>query len=292
MRMKKMKIQDWLLDGFIYLFMTSLAVMTLTPFLNLLAKSLSEEWAVISGNVTIFPIGFQLETLKFVVTSDNFTSSMWISVIVTLVGTALAILLTTITAYPLSKPYVPGVSVILILFVFTMLFSGGIIPNYLLIRELNLLNNLGSLILPGMISVFNLLVMKSYFEGLPEVLEESAKIDGAKTFTILFRIIIPLSSPVIATISLFYAVGYWNDFFSAMLYISDPALKTLQIYLKDIVINADSAALGLTPDDMMNLPGEGVRAAAVIASTIPILCVYPFLQKYFVKGVLIGSVKG
>lgn len=292
MRIRKRKVQDWLLDGFIYLFMTSLAVMTLTPFLNLLAKSLSEEWAVISGKVTIFPIGFQLETLKFVVTSNNFTSSLWISVIVTLVGTALAILLTTITAYPLSKSYVPGVSVILVLFVFTMLFSGGIIPNYLLIRELHLLNNLGSLILPGMISVFNLLVMKSYFEGLPDVLEESAKIDGARTFTILFRIIIPLSSPVIATISLFYAVGYWNDFFSAMLYISDPALKTLQIYLKDIVINADLAALGMTPDDMMNLPGEGVRAAAVIASTIPILCVYPFLQKYFVKGVLIGSVKG
>ncbi|WP_059049841.1 carbohydrate ABC transporter permease [Paenibacillus senegalimassiliensis] len=290
--LKKRNAKDWLLDGFIYLFMIALAVMTLTPFLNLLAKSVSEEWAVVSGKVTILPIGFQLETLKFVVTSSNFTSSLGISALVTVIGTVMAILLTAVTAYPLSKPQIPGVSFILILFVFTMLFSGGIIPNYLLIRELNLLNHLGSLILPGMISVFNLLVMKSYFEGLPEALEESAKIDGARTFTILFRIILPISSPVIATISLFYAVGYWNDFFSAMLYISDPALKTLQIYLKDIVINADLAALGMSPDDMMNLPGEGVRAAAVIASTVPILCVYPFLQKYFVKGVLIGSVKG
>jgi putative aldouronate transport system permease protein len=181
----------------------------------------------------------------------------------------------------------------MVLFVFTMLFSGGMIPNYLLMRNLNLINNLWALILPGMISVFNMLIIKSYYENLPEALEESARIDGAKTYTILFRIILPLSMPVIATISLFYAVGFWNDFFNPMLYINDTSLKTLQLYLRDVVMDADTSnAANKSVDDLMNMSPEGIRAATVVASTVPILCVYPFLQKYFIKGVLIGSVKG
>jgi putative aldouronate transport system permease protein len=136
--------------------------------------------------------------------------------------------------------------------------------------------------------------MKSYFEGLPESLEESARIDGARTFTILFRILLPLSGPVLATIALFYAVSYWNDFFNAMIYINSPSLKPLQLYLRDVVLNASSATAGMeaTQDDMMNLSPDNIRSATVIASTIPILLLYPYLQKYFIKGVLIGSVKG
>ncbi|WJH33778.1 carbohydrate ABC transporter permease [Paenibacillus sp. CC-CFT747] len=292
--MNKRTYADYTLDAVIYLVLILMALSTLLPFANVLAKAVSAEWAVLSGKIGLFPIGFQLDTMKFVATSPQFIRSFLISVGVTVVGTLLSLLITAVTAYPLSKRKLPGVSVILILFVFTMMFSGGIIPNYLLVRKLGLLNTLGSLILPALISVFNMLVIKSYYESLPESLEESAKMDGAKDWTILFRIILPLSGPVLATIGLFYAVSYWNDFFSPMLYINSPSLKPLQLYLRDIVMDANSVTAGLdrNADDLMNVSSEGVQAATVIASTIPILLVYPFLQKYFIKGVLIGSVKG
>ncbi|RXZ82087.1 carbohydrate ABC transporter permease [Paenibacillaceae bacterium] len=291
--MHRKTIKDYTLDGTIYIILTLMGLITLLPFANVLSKSISEEWAIISGKVGIFPVGFQLDTMKFVITNSQFLHSFWISVFITVVGTLASLLVTALTAYPLSKRELPGMGILIVLFIFTMMFSGGIIPNYLLIRELGLINHLGSLILPALISVFNLLVIKSYFENLPASLEESAKIEGARNLTILFRIILPLSGPVLATIGLFYAVYYWNDYFNPMLYINSTSLKPLQLYLQDIVMNADtSSTLDKSADDLMNLPAEGVRAATVIASTIPILLVYPFLQKYFIKGVLIGSVKG
>ena len=291
--MKNKTAGDWFLDSFVYLFLIIMGTAMLLPLANVISKSVSEEWAINSGKVGIFPVGFQLDTLRQVVSSDIFIRAFTVSVGVTVVGTVLSILLTAVTAYPLSKRHLPGISFVMVLFVFTMLFSGGMIPNYLLMRNLNLINNLWALILPGMISVFIMLIIKSYYENLPEALEESARIDGAKTYTILFRIILPLSMPVIATISLFYAVGFWNDFFNPMLYINDTSLKTLQLYLRDVVMDADTSnAANKSVDDMMNMSPEGIRAATVVASTVPILCVYPFLQKYFIKGVLIGSVKG
>lgn len=292
--MKKRTIHDISLDVIIYGTLLLITLATLLPFANVLSKSVSEEWAVISGKVGIFPVGFQLETMKFVITSNQFIRSFSVSLFITVVGTVLSLCITAITAYPLSKRHLPGIGIVMLLFIFTMLFNGGIIPNYMLIRNLGLLDSLWSLILPSIVSVFNLLVMKSYFEGLPESLEESARIDGARTFTILFRILLPLSGPVLATIALFYAVSYWNDFFNAMIYINSPSLKPLQLYLRDVVLNASSATAGMeaTQDDMMNLSPDNIRSATVIASTIPILLLYPYLQKYFIKGVLIGSVKG
>lgn len=284
---------DLLLDIFVYLFLIILGVIMLLPLASVFSKSVSEEWAIISGKVGIFPVGFQLDTLKQVISSSMFIRAFCISVGITVVGTLISILMTALTAYPLSKRNLPGISFFMVLFIFTMLFNGGLIPNYLLMRELHLINNLWVLILPGMISVFNMLVIKSYYESLPEALEESARIDGAKTYTILFRIILPLSMPVIATIALFYAVGYWNDYFGPMIYINDTALKTLQLYLQDVVMDASAAnASNKSVDDLMNMSPEGIRAATVVASTVPILLVYPFMQKYFIKGVLIGSVKG
>jgi putative aldouronate transport system permease protein len=284
---------DRLLDIFVYLFLIALGVMMMLPLVNVLSKSVSEEWAITSGKVGILPVGFQLDTLREVISSSMFIRAFCVSVGVTVVGTLISILMTALTAYPLSKRNLPGISFFMVLFIFTMLFSGGLIPNYLLMRQLHLINNLWVLILPGMISVFNMLVIKSYYESLPEALEESARIDGAKTYTILFRIILPLSMPVIATIALFYAVGYWNDYFGPMIYINDTALKTLQLYLQDVVMDASAAnAVNKSVDDLMNMSPEGIRAATVVASTVPILFVYPFLQKYFIKGVLIGSVKG
>ncbi|WP_409341513.1 carbohydrate ABC transporter permease [Paenibacillus sp. MBLB4367] len=292
--MKKRTISDLTLDAVVYGTLLLLAIATLLPFVNVLSKSVSEEWAVVSGKVGIFPVGFQLETMKFVITSNQFLRSFLVSISITIVGTFLSLLITAVTAYPLSKRHLPGISFIMLLFVFTMLFSGGIIPNYMLIRGLGLMNSLWALILPSLLSVFNLLVIKSYFEGLPESLEESARIDGARTITILFRILLPLCGPVMATIALFYAVSYWNDFFSAMIYINSSSLRPLQLYLRDIVLNASSVTVGIerSSDELMNLSPDNVRSATVIASTIPILLVYPFLQKYFIKGVLLGSVKG
>lgn len=282
-----------MLDISVYVFLIALGIIMLLPLLNVLSKSVSEEWAITSGKVGILPVGFQLDTLKEVISSSMFIRAFCVSIGVTVVGTAISILMTALTAYPLSKRNLPGISFIMVLFIFTMLFNGGLIPNYLLMRQLHLINNLWVLILPGMISVFNMLVIKSYYESLPEALEESARIDGAKMYTILFRIILPLSMPVIATIALFYAVGFWNDYFGPMIYINDTALKTLQLYLQDVVMDASAAnAVNKSVDDLMNMSPEGIRAATVVASTVPILFVYPFLQKYFIKGVLIGSVKG
>ncbi|MEK5029344.1 carbohydrate ABC transporter permease [Paenibacillus sp. FSL M7-1046] len=284
---------DLVLDISVYVFLIALGIIMLLPLLNVLSKSVSEEWAITSGKVGILPVGFQLDTLKEVISSSMFIRAFCVSIGVTVVGTAISILMTALTAYPLSKRNLPGISFIMVLFIFTMLFNGGLIPNYLLMRQLHLINNLWVLILPGMISVFNMLVIKSYYESLPEALEESARIDGAKMYTILFRIILPLSMPVIATIALFYAVGFWNDYFGPMIYINDTALKTLQLYLQDVVMDASAAnAVNKSVDDLMNMSPEGIRAATVVASTVPILFVYPFLQKYFIKGVLIGSVKG
>lgn len=291
--MRGKTIGDYVLDGGIYVFLILYGLATLLPFANVLSKSISEEWAITSGKVGIFPRGFQLDTMQFVVTNDQFLRALLISAAVTAIGTLASLLVTALTAYPLSKRHLPGMGVIIILFIFTMMFSGGIIPNYLLIRQLGLINDLGSLIYPALISVFNMLVVKSYFESLPESLEESAKLEGARNYAILFRIILPLSGPVLATVGLFYAVSFWNDYFNPMLYINSTSLKPLQLYLQDIVMNADtSSALNQSADDLMNVPAEAVRSATVIASTIPILLVYPFLQKYFIKGVLIGSVKG
>jgi putative aldouronate transport system permease protein len=291
--LRKKTINDWFLDTCVYLALLLSGLLALLPMANVLSKSLSDESAVISGKVGIFPVGFQLDTMKYVISSSQFIHSILVSLLVTFAGTVLSILLTALTAYPLSKRQLPGISFILLLFIFTMLFNGGIIPNYLLIKKLHMINSLWSLILPALISVFNMLVIKSYYESLPEALEESAKIDGARNFTVLFRIVLPLSTPVIATIALFYAVYFWNDYFHPMLYINDPGLKPLQLYLRDIVMDADSSsALNKSVDDMMNISPEGIRSATVIASIIPMLLVYPFLQKHFVKGVLLGSVKG
>lgn len=291
---RKRTMEDYAIDLFVYGFLILLALSTLLPFANVFSKSVSEEWAVVSGKVGILPVGFQLGTLHYVITSKQFINSFTVSVAITLIGTLAAILLTAVSAYPLSKKHIAGVKPVLVIYVFTMLFNGGLIPNYLLIKNMGLMNNFLSLILPGMINVFNLLVVKNYYESLPDSLEESARLDGAGNLAILFRIILPLSTPVLATVSLFYAVSYWNDFFNAMLYISKPAMKPLQLYLRDIVMDANSVAAGLdkSVDDLMNVSPEGVRSATVIASTVPILLVYPYLQKYFIKGILIGSVKG
>ncbi|MDI6618511.1 MAG: carbohydrate ABC transporter permease [Clostridiales bacterium] len=286
----KMTKEDIGVDIFAYAFMTILALLTLLPFMNVVSKALSAEWAVVSGNVGIIPVGFQLDSMKIVIASKEFLTAFGNSALVTFVGTLLTLLVTGMTAYPLSKRNMPGMKFILFMFVFTMFFNGGMIPTYLLMKNLHLLNKRSVLILPALINIYHMLIIKNYYESLPESLEESAKLDGASNFTILFKIIIPLSIPVYASITVFTSVMKWNDYFGPMLYINSPALKTLPLYLRDLIAEAEDVIS--RSNNLGDVSPEGVTSAAIIASTVPILLVYPFLQKYFIKGMLIGSVKG
>lgn len=269
---------------------------TLLPFLYVLSKSLSSEAAVVAGKVLFWPVGFQLGTYQYVLDTPEFLHSLTTSVFVTVVGTVAAMLITATVAYPLSKPEMVGRKPLLLMFIFIMLFNGGIIPNYVLIKSLGLINKIWALILPGMLSVFNVLLIKTFYEQLPESVEESARIDGATNFRTLFSIVIPMSTPVIATVGLFYAVGFWNNYFSGVLYITNPALKPLQQYLYDLITAqmtaADPATMHIDIDKYMNVTPDSVRATTIMLATLPILLLYPFLQRYFVKGINIGSVKG
>nr|WP_213583257.1 carbohydrate ABC transporter permease [Paenibacillus sp. J2TS4] len=281
---------------FNYLFFAFLSFTTILPFMNLIAKSFSSEAAVNAGLVTFFPVDWQMGTYQYVLSDRTFLNSFKISILVTIIGTAVSLFMTALAAYPLSKPRLRGRRLFILMYIFVMLFSGGLIPTYLLMHKLSLIDKLAVLILPGMISVFNVLIIKNYFEALPDSLEESAKLDGASNLAILFRITLPLSLPVLATIALFYAVGYWNDYFAAMIYIHSTELKPLQLYLKELIAHANnaynSAGMPLSIDSAMNATPQAIQAASILVATVPILLVYPFLQKYFVKGVLVGSVKG
>lgn len=277
-----------------YTFFIVLGILTLFPFLHIVAKSLSGEAAVISGSVTIFPIDLQFGTYKWVLGNQQFLNSLYITVLITVIGTVLGLLVTVLCAYPLSKPGLVARKPLLLIFIFTMVFNGGLIPTYMLMNQLGLVNTVGSLFLPGLVNVFNMLIVKNYFESLPDGLEESAKLDGASNVRILFSVMIPLSMPVLATVGLFYAVMLWNSYFNALIYITTPALKPLQLYLKELIASTEEILKIAGTVDVSNLSQtpETVRAASIITATIPIICVYPFLQKHFVKGVLVGSVKG
>ncbi|MEC0147399.1 carbohydrate ABC transporter permease [Paenibacillus alginolyticus] len=275
-----------------HIFFILLGLSTIFPFVNLIAKSLSSESAVVSGMVTLYPIDFQIGTYKYVASNSLFLNAFMVSITVTLVGSLLALFMTTLAAYPLSKPRLRGRKFFIIMYLFTMLFSGGLIPTYLLMHKLNLIDKLPVLFLPFMINVYNMLIVKSYFESLPDSLEESAKMDGASNMTILVRIILPLSMPVLATIALFYAVTFWNDYFTSLIYINSVEMKPLQLYLKELFVSSTDAFMRTNVDASLNVSPQSIQAASIILATLPILFVYPFLQKYFVKGVLVGSVKG
>lgn len=274
--------------------MTLLTMIMLFPFMHVIAKAFSGESPILAGKVILFPKEFQWKSIKLVINSSQYMKSLANSGYLVLIGASFSLLVTVMTAYPLSKVWLPHRRGFLLFFVFTMLFSGGMVPAYLLRSNLGLLNSFWALILPGL-SVYNMLIMKSYFEGIPEALEESASLDGANNWIILFKIYLPLSLPAFATIGLFYAVGFWNDYFGPTMYIAKNNLQVLQVYLRNIVyitnLNDLEKAL-MSSDELMNVASESVVSATVVASTLPILIVYPFIQKYFVKGMVIGSVKG
>ena len=276
-----------------YALITLLAFVCLYPFLNVIAYSLSGYNAVLSGRVNFYPIDFNLEAYKQILGKTQIWNSMRTTVFVTVVGTALSLVLTTCAAYALSRQDLPGRSFLTGMILFTMYFGGGMIQTFLVVKGVGLYDTLGSLFIPQSVNVFNFIVMRTFFRNLPESLEEAARIDGASYVQVLIKIVLPLSLPIIATMGLFYAVGYWNTYFDALLYIQNPDKYTLQLRLRSLLfgeeLNNSNANLEGMGTQVMT---QSLKMATVAVSTIPILVVYPWLQKYFVKGVMIGSVKG
>lgn len=274
-----------------------LALVTLIPVLSVVLISITP-----MSDIRANPNAFL--TLPSYITFDNYTwlfkgstklvRSYGVTILRTLLGTALCLLMTVMTAYPLSKKYLPGRKGISMLFVFTMLFSGGTIPTYLVVKNLGLLNSFWALIIPCLLNVYNMIIMRTFFQGIPEEIDESARIDGASDFTILFRIILPLALPTLASIGLFYAVYHWNSYLDSIMYVgSNRDVWPLQMLMREIVIMNNTGELqmgGLIQD--ANRPNATViMSCTLVASTLPIMCVYPFLQRYFVKGLVVGSVK-
>ena len=274
--------------------MVLLCAVMLYPVLFVVGRSVTPEIERALHPLRLIPSTFDWSGYRFILSSgSNIINSYMTTIMRTLIGTTLNIAVTTLLAYPLSKSYYPPRKVLTALIVFTMWFSGGLIPSFLLNKSLGLLNNFWVYILPGMVNAFNLIVMRNFFSQIPDSLEESAKLDGANDLRVFFSIYLPLSTAAIATITLFYAVYHWNSWFDSMLYMNRKEMWTMQYTLRQLIDSAtvtDITVVGSAMDFIP--PAETVRMATIVIATVPILCVYPFLQKYFVKGMLVGSVKG
>lgn len=278
-------------QGFIILFLLTFTAMCLLPFLNILGSSFATSGEISTRAFILIPRTFTLDAYRYILSTPTIFTSVGVSLIVTVTGTFLSMVVTSFMAYSLSRKYLHGRRFINFLVVFTMLFSGGMIPAFILIRQLGLIDSLWALILPATVSAYNMIIMRNFFQGIPDSLEESAKMDGCSDWGVFFRIILPLSLPSIATISLFYAVTYWNAYQGAILYITSSDKWPIQVLLRQIVIvssgmNADAGAVDVVP------PAQSIKMAVIIISTLPMLIIYPFIQKYFVKGAMVGSVKG
>jgi len=271
--------------------LTLVVVATLVPFVNIIARSFSTEIAIRTGRVNVIPVGFNLHTYSFVMQDANFWNNYKNTVYYTFVATVVAMVLTTCYAYVLSKKHLKGRTFLIWVAVFTIFFNGGIVPNFILVSELNLRNTVWAIALPNAISVFNLLVMKAFFENLPTELEEAAQVDGLNTYGILLRIVLPLSKAVVATMALFYSVTFWNSWFAAFLYMDRSELYPVTLYLRNLYAGAvGQESMGGSDADLQI--SANVQAVTIVLISVPILLVYPFIQKYFVRGVMLGAVKG
>lgn len=294
MKVRK-SIGETTFNVFNILFMLFMIVITLYPFVYVFMASISDSMRLLSHTgVLLKPLGFTMNAYTMVFRNPNILTGFHNTLFIVTVGTVSNLFVTCLGAYVLSRKGVPWTRPIMLIIVFTMFFSGGLIPTYLLVNNwLGLGNSLAALIIPGLVSTWNLIILRTSFQSIPESLIESARIDGAQDFTILFRIVVPLSMPVIAVMILFYSVGHWNSWFGAMIYLRDRSLFPLQLVLREILIqnSAQFLASDASSGDLEAI-GESVKYATIIIATLPILLVYPFLQKYFVKGVMIGSIKG
>lgn len=268
-------------------------IVTLYPFLYMIAVSLSKDVYVMKGEISFFPKGINLDMYKFVLNDPRILTGYVNTLIYTIVGTALSLMITSLGAYSLSKREMPFFKVFTLMIVFTMFFNGGMIPTFLVVKSYGLMDTLWGMVLPAVVSTWNLLIMRTFYSGVPVELEESGKIDGLNELGIFFRIVMPLSKAIFATIGLFYAVAMWNNFMLPLLYLRNPDLFPLQVILRNIVLAGQlnsSDAMGIGGDQV--IVEESLKYATIMVATLPILAVYPFLQKYFVKGVMIGAIKG
>lgn len=266
-----------------------LSILMLMPFLKVLATSFSGPVPVDSGRVYFWPVQFTWESWIYIVKQAALWKSVSLTVFATVVGTILCLLVTALFAYPLSKNEFKLAKILMLMIVITMIFRYPIIPYFLALRSYGLYNSIWVLIIPHTITAFNLIIMRTFFKGLPKELEEAAQMEGCGYFQLLFRIVLPSSKAVLATLGIFYAVGIWNQFMTPLMFIEDQALYPLQLKLREYIIDVDMATTRLK--EMLPYNNSTLQAAAVIFATLPILLVYPFLQKHFVKGAMLGSVK-
>lgn len=286
-------VSEVLFDSANVILLCLLSIVTLYPFLYVLFASISTPAEFVQHRgILLWPKGFSLDSYRMVFENPNIIRSYLNTIFYVVVGTTLNILMTALGAYGLSRKNVMWKSTIMMLIVMTMFFDGGLIPKYLLVKNMGLIDTYWALIIPSAMTTWNLIIMRTAFQGVPDALEESARIDGASDWTILFRIIIPLSLPVIAVMVLFYGVWHWNKWFDALIYLRDRDLFPLQLILREILIQNDTSSMMTSVGGGDRMPvGETIKYATIMVATLPILFLYPFLQKYFVKGVMIGAIK-
>lgn len=285
------RITDWV----ILIVMIILTLAVLFPFYNMLLVSVAKYEDIISTPLYIYPKAIDLQNYRMAVLYPFFVNSVGVSTFVTATGTALSLLVTTLGAYVLSRKHLPFRKVFFYIIIITMYFGGGLIPWYLVMKRLGFVNSIWVMIIPPLINTFYLILMRNYFQSIPDDMEESAKIDGANDIQILFRIMIPLAAPILATIALFYAVDRWNDWWLAMIFIQDKIKEPLQLILRRMVVDATidlgNAMMNSMRDAKIQVHGRSLQMATVTLTTIPILLVYPFLQRYFTKGIMLGAIK-
>jgi len=287
---KKLTVFDWVN----YTLLALISLLCVFPFIYVFAVSFTDPKVYVPLQFYVIPEKWSLAAYQYILSTNTFMNALGNTVFVTLVGTVFNLIVSFSLAYALTKKGMPGRNLILNFVIFTLVFNAGLVPNYLLVKELGLLNSLWSLIWPSLTNAWSLIVIKSFLESLPSELEDSGRIDGCSDLGVFLRIIVPLSMPAVAAFTLFFAVSHWNTYFNALIYLSDSKKWTLQVLVKSLVIDSDSNGVGQAgsvSDDRV-LPQETIRMAAIVLSMVPILVVYPFLQKYFAKGVMLGSIKG
>lgn len=283
------------LNRICYTVLTIWGLLCILPLINVFATSLSGSTAVESGKVGLWPVDFTLESFSILIEGTMAVRATLNSAVITAGGTLICMVMTIMAAYPLSKSYFIGNKFFTKMIVFTMLFSGGMIPGYMVVQKFGLIDSYWALWLPAAVNTYNMLVMRTFFNNIPHELEEAAIIDGCGEWRLLFKVFLPLSKPVMATLTLFYGVSHWNTFMNSLLYINSPEKQNLSVLVQQMIKSMDVLTNELTnanPEDLQAITSAGLRAAGVVVMVVPMLLIYPFLQKYFVKGVMLGAVKG
>ncbi|MBR2038435.1 MAG: carbohydrate ABC transporter permease [Lachnospiraceae bacterium] len=286
---------DQRLEICLIIIMSIIGVIMLYPLLIVVSTSFSSASAVISGKVWLFPVDFSLEGYKAVFRTNDVLIGYRNSLFYMVVGTVINLFMTLITAYPLSRDDLVGQGIIMKLFTFTMIFGGGMIPNYLLMKDLGLLNTVWVMLIPGAISVYNMIITRTFIKSnIPKEMLEAAQIDGCSDIQYFIKMVLPLSGAVIAVITLYYAIGHWNAYFSAFMYLNDKELYPLQIFLKNILVSNQVEADMIVDEQVQSVEGiaEVLKYSLIVVAVVPVMIIYPFVQKHFVKGVMIGAVKG